>query len=373
MLATPYPTEHPIWRRLAASLIMMLLLASAAAPVVARSINADNNYTVTNLVSDDTSVIPAARQDPNLVNGWGITASGSSPWWVSNNGTGTSTLYNGNGQPFPLASPLVVAVDRAPTGTVFNTAGAGFEVSNGTTSGTSRFLFVTEDGQILGWAPTVDTSQAFVGFTADDGAIYKGLAIGADGNGFHLFAADFHNAKIDVISPTFQKEDQNGRFIDPGIPAGFAPFGIQNLNGTIFVSYAMQDADAEDEVAGDGLGFVSAFGTDGAFLGRVASHGELNAPWGLAWAPGDFGKFSGDLLVGNFGDGRIDAYALTDDGWEARGPLKGPDHRPITIDGLWGIGFGNGANSGATNILYFAAGPDDETHGLFGKVAVTPS
>ena len=153
------------------------------------------------------------------------------------------------------------------------------------------------------------------------------------------------------------------------IPAGYAPFGIQNIGDTIFVTYAKQDADAEDEIAGDGFGFVDAYGLDGSFLGRVASGDALNAPWGLAQAPADFGEFSGQLLVGNFGDGRINAFRWGS--WEPIGHLKLDDHRPLTIDGLWAIAFGgNNANSGPANTLFFTAGPDDETHGAFGTITV---
>jgi uncharacterized protein (TIGR03118 family) len=364
MLAASHPIQRPSWR-IAAAVAAVGLLLVAASPVAARNINAQNHYTVTNLVSD----VPgwAAVTDPNLVNGWGITASPTgSPWWVADNGTDSSTLYTGAGG----VIPLVVSVPGGPTGTVFNTAGAAdFNVSNGTTSAKALFIFATEGGQVLGWSPSVNAGAAIEGYTADDGAIYKGLAIGSDTNGAHLYAADFHNNKIDVIAPDFTLEDSNGRFVDPGLPAGFAPFGIQNLGGTIFVTYAMQDADAEDEIAGPGLGVVDAFGTDGSFLGRVATGGDLNAPWGLAWAPAGFGRFSGDLLVGNFGDGRINAYAATPDGWEARGHLKDTSSHPISIDGLWGIGFGNGGAAGPLNVLYFAAGPEDEAHGLFGSIA----
>ena len=363
MPAASLVTERPSWR-IAAVLAAISLLLVATSPAAARNINAQNRYAVDRLVSD----VPgeAATTDPHLVNGWGITAGPATPWWVSDNGTNLSTLYTGAGAPLAL----VVGVPGAPTGTTFNFAGAGFTVSNGTTTAPARFLFATEGGQVLGWALTF--ASAVPGFTSTDGAIYKGLTIGQNSDGWFLFAADFHNGKVDVLDDTFALQSWAGAFTDPNLPAGFAPFGIQNLGGTIFVSYAKQDAAAEDEVAGPGLGFVDAYATDGTFLGRVASGGTLNAPWGLAWAPSDFGKFSGDLLVGNFGDGRINAFATTEDGWEARGPLKGTDHRPIAIDGLWGIGFGNGAASGPTNVLYFAAGPEDESHGLFGSIDWKP-
>jgi len=351
-------------RALAASAALGLLIA-AAAPAAARNINAENLYSVHNLISDGS--VPGTVTDTHLVNGWGITAGPTTPWWVANNGTDSSTLYNGDG----TIRPLVVSVHNAPTGTVFNGSG-DFVVHDGAASGPARFIFATEEGTILGWNPNVPaagSTQATLGVSrANVGAIYKGLAIGSTGGANYLYANDFHNARVDVFNGSFVLQSWAGAFVDPGIPAGYGPFGIQNLGGVIYVTYAKQDADAEDEIAGEGLGFVSAFGTDGSFMGRVASRGELNAPWGLAWAPPTFGKLSGDLLVGNFGDGRIHAFAAGEDGWEARGLLKGTDHRPISIDGLWGIGFGNGFASGPTSTLYFAAGPDEESHGLFGSI-----
>jgi len=198
------------------------------------------------------------------------------------------------------------------------------------------------------------------------GSVYKGLAIGStDGNNF-LYANDFVNGRIDVFDKNFQPVDMP--FIDPGLPAGYGPFGIQNIAGHLFVTYAKQSG-GDDEVAGQGLGFVDEFATDGTFEARVATRGQLNAPWGLAMAPANFGRFSGDLLVGNFGDGTINAYAPQTDGtFELRGQLRTADHKPVTIDGLWGLGFGNGAGSGATNALYFTAGPNEESQGLFGRI-----
>jgi len=363
MVAVSLPAEHPTHWRMAVIVAAALLLA-AAAPVAAVNPNGQNTYTVQVLQSNNT--------DADLVNGWGITAGppgpNATPWWVSDNGTDKTTLYRGDG----TKVPLTFGVAGGPTGTVFNIGLRGFTVTGPGGTGTSRFIFATEGGQVLGWASPAATPDAVPGFTATDGAIYKGLAIADDANGLHLFVADFHNAKIDVLDDTFTPVTLAGSFVDPGIPAGFAPFGIQNLNGHIFVAYAKQDADAEDEIAGGGQGFVSMFGTDGAFQGRVFSRGMLNAPWGLAWAPANFGKFGGDLLVGNFGDGRINAFAPTPGGWVAVGPAKGADHRPITIDGLWGIGFGNGGASGPTDVLYFAAGPADETEGLFGSISPPP-
>jgi uncharacterized protein (TIGR03118 family) len=356
---------HP--RRLV-PLAILSVAVLAVAPVSAANINAANSFTMTPLVSD--TGVGGSTVDPNLVNAWGITASSTSPWWVNAADTDTAVVYRGDG----TIVPLDVSVPGGPTGIVFNGT-TGFVVSAGGVSGPARFIMATESGEIRGWNPAVPTGPTppsmvtELGSASDDGASYKGLAIGTVGADTFLYAADFHNAKVEVYDSTFAEQDWDGAFVDPGIPHGFAPFGIQNLNGMIFVTYAKQDAGAEEEIAGEGLGYVSAFGTDGSFLGRVASRGDLNAPWGLAWAPASgFGRFSGDLLVGNFGDGRINAYAWTPSGWEARGHLKAANHQPLVVDGLWGIGFGNGAGSGPTTTLYFAAGPDDEEHGLYGSI-----
>ncbi len=348
--------------------IGLLLMGAVPAAADSHGKRAANAYTVTNLVSD--GVVPALHTDENLVNGWGITAGPTTPWWVANNGTDTSTLYDGTG----AARPLVVSVPGAPTGTVFNGT-ADFVVSAGGGSGPARFLFATEGGMVEGWNPGVPppptSTQAQVGADRSNvGAIYKGLAIGQVGTANYLYATDFHNGRIDVFDGMFALQSWPGAFRDRHLPHGYAPFGIQNLGGRLFVTYAKQDAAAEDEIAGRGRGFVDVFGTDGRFQGRVASRGDLNAPWGLAWAPAGFGRFSGDLLVGNFGDGRIHAYRwdAREHEWDEAGTLRGTNHRPISIDGLWGIGFGNGSASGPTTTLYFAAGPDDEAHGLFGSI-----
>ena len=315
-----------------------------------------NSYTVTPLVSDVPGAAPVV--DPSLVNAWGLTASSTSPWWVADNETSVSTLYNGAGAKQALT--VIVGTDSGPTGTVFNTLGSGFNVTNGTQTGSSRFIFDGEDGVLRGWSPTVDGTHALVGGMGDPGAIFKGLAI-ADGN---HYAADFHNNEVTVYDSSWNIVD---RFTDAGLPDGYAPFGIQAIGGNIFVTFAKQDADAEDEVAGQGRGFVDEFDTSGNLIARIAQHGQLNAPWGLALAPADFGRFSGDLLVGNFGDGQINAYELGGNGkWAHRGELR-QNGRSISIDGLWALEFGNGV-IGTPKTLLFTAGPNDEQHGLFGDI-----
>jgi uncharacterized protein (TIGR03118 family) len=202
------------------------------------------------------------------------------------------------------------------------------------------------------------------------GAIYKGVAIGSTTSGDFLYAANFHAGTIDVFDKDFHATTLAGPFSDPNIPAGFAPFNIENLEGQLYVTYAKQDADKEDDVAGQGLGFVDVFDTNGHFLQRVATRGQLNAPWGLAFAPADFGRFSNDLLVGNFGNGRINAYRRQGGHFHFVGQLRGLDGKRIMIDGLWALRFGSGgANNGPTNALFFTAGPDDEQHGLFGRIS----
>jgi uncharacterized protein (TIGR03118 family) len=335
------------------------LAVIAVFAAVARATSA-NAYVVHNLVSDQPGV--AAHTDPNLVNAWGLTSLPGSPWWVADNGTDVSTLYQADGTP----RSLVVHVQSAPTGAAANT-GSSFVVTEGANSGPALFLFATEEGKILGWNPTVDATHAVIAADRSSaGAIYKGLAI----LGNTLYAADFHNARIDVFNGSFGLVNDEGAFVDPKLPSGYAPFGIAEIGGKIFVSYAKQDAAGEDEVAGQGLGFVDAFTPSGVFLQRIANHGQLNAPWGMAMAPAGFGAFGGDLLVGNFGDGEINAYQPQATGtYERVGALKDVDGKPILIDGLWALAFGKGtANNGPTDTLFFTAGPDDETHGLFGTI-----
>jgi uncharacterized protein (TIGR03118 family) len=202
------------------------------------------------------------------------------------------------------------------------------------------------------------------------GAIYKGLALATTAAGDRFYATDFHNGRVDVFDATFNLVTSAGAFVDADLPSGYAPFGIQTIGSRIFVTYAKQDADAADEIHGQGRGFVDVFDTSGSLLARVAQHGQLDAPWGLALAPANFGGFSGDLLVGNFGDGQINAYAETAPGkFEHRGELRGSDGKSISIDGLWALQFGHGsANNGPTNTLFFTAGPNDESDGLFGSI-----
>jgi uncharacterized protein (TIGR03118 family) len=342
----------------AALLAVFSMVAAFAAGAKATS---DNSYVVRNLVSDQNGV--AERTDPNLVNAWGLTSLPTSPWWVADNGTDVSTIYRADGS---TARPPV-NVASAPTGAAANT-GPGFVVSEGANSGPAVFLFATEEGKILGWNPNVDASNAVVGANRSNvDAIYKGLVL----SGNTLYATDFHNARVDVFNSSFGLVNDPGAFVDPKIPNGFAPFGIAAIDGKIFVSYAKQDADREDDVAGQGLGYVDAYSSTGTLLQRIVNRGQLNSPWGMAMAPAGFGAFGGDLLVGNFGDGEINAYQPQATGtFERVGALKSSSTgKEILIDGLWALAFGKGtANNGPTDTLFFTAGPDDENHGLFGTI-----
>ncbi len=334
-------------------------------------------YVQTNLVSDIPGL--ALTTDPNLQNAWGISHGPSSPFWISDNRTGVSTVYNGSGQPFPLATPLVVTIPpasggtppSAPTGQVFN-GGSSFEL---VPSRPASFIFASEDGTISGWNFNVSPTQVIRKVdNSAAGAIYKGLAIGNNGSGDFLYAANFHAGSIDVFDANFSPATLGGSFLDPNLPSGFAPFNIQNIGGDLYVTYAVPDASGEDDVPAPGNGFVDVFDQNGNFERRLISKGALNSPWGLALAPDSFGDFGGDLLVGNFGDGLINAFDPTTG--QFLGTLRDDQGDPIVNQGLWGLIFGNDGNGGDTDKLYFTAGiPGDgavEDHGLFGVIAVVP-
>jgi len=340
--------------------VVLAVVISALLFITAAGAASDNSYVVHPLVSDNG--VPGTVTDTNLVNAWGLTASSMSPWWVADNGTGVSTLYTGTG----AVLSLVVDVGDAPTGTVFNNT-TGFPLPAGT--GNARFLFDSEGGVISGWNGGL-ASQTKI--TSTEGAVYKGLAIAQTTAGPRLYAADFHNRRVDVFDGAWQPVQQSFfSFRDPTIPRSFAPFGIQAIGSRIYVAYAKTKPGSNDEQAGPGLGFVDAFDAATGLLAAKVIDGQLNAPWGLAIAPDNFGRFSGDLLVGNFGDGRINAFKPILGGllYLPHGQLRTPTGDPVEIDGLWALEFGNGAAAGPTNSLYFTAGPGEESHGLFGFVA----
>jgi len=353
--------------------------ASASTTV---TINPPSGFAKTTLVTDAVGTT-AVSTDPNLVNPWGIAFGPTSPAWVANNHTASSTVYDGNGKLQPHAAPLVVhfplsagGVDFDPTGIVFN-GSADFIVTTGGKTGPARFIFDGEGGMIGGWSPSVDPGNAIVMYADTGGAIYKGLAIGSNGTTSLLYAADFHNNKIDVFNSSFQKQTPTATsfaFTDPTLPAGYAPFGIQAIaNGTggatqVYVAYAKQSPpDNADEVGGAGLGLINVFDANGALVKHlVVEGGKLNAPWGMALAPASVGTLSNALLVGNFGDGKINGYDPASGAYI--GSVVDSAGQPFSVPGLWGIAFGNGVDNQPTNTLFYAAGTNDEVNGELGRV-----
>jgi len=333
------------------------------------------HYDRTDLVSNIGTAPVVA--DPNVRNAWGLVHGATTPWWISNNATGTSTLVNASTTPVTLPS-LVVTVPAAPgnagsgtpTGMVFNGSTTDFLLAPGRQA---LFIWVTEDGTVSGWNPAVDATNAIILADnsqkprPDHGAVYKGATIGDIDGRHYLFAANFRSGRIDVFDSTFTQVRLPGdAFEDDRIPRGFAPFNIQGIGTNLYVTYAKQDDTQHDEVAGAGLGFVDVFSTRGRLLARLQHGRFLNAPWGVTLAPAYFGGFSHAVLIGNFGDGTIAGF--NDVTGEFIGNVLNPDGSKLAIDGLWGLAFGNGGSSGPGNALFFTAGPDDEGNGVFGML-----
>lgn len=375
-------------------------------PMLFPALGSAQHYNQKNLVSDlvqpknadGSSVI----LDPNLKNPWGITRSSGGPWWVSNNNSGTSTLYDGSGNPINIfADPAGSVFDNfvivpppgfapgttsAPTGIVFNGSPTDFLLDKGTPAGkAAAFIFATEDGTISGWNPAVNIPSGGkppsinVVLEVDNsdngspnGAVYKG-ATTADINGQRfLYVTNFRAARVEVYDTNFHRVHfDEDAFDDDWIPRGFAPFNIQNIGGSLFVTYAKQDAARHDDVAGDGLGFVDIYSPTGRLEGRLEHGPWMNAPWGVVWTPRDFGEFSNTILVGNFGSGWIAAF----NGFTHRfiGFMQNPDNSLVFIDGLWSLTFGNGGSAGPSTTLYFAAGINGEQDGLFGTLTPVAS
>jgi uncharacterized protein (TIGR03118 family) len=351
------------------SMVVLGVLAVAlVAALYAAAGPPGGQYKVTNLVSD----IPGKAQmtDPELLNAWGLARSDTSPWWVADNGpdpsSSKSTVYNAGGTKI-----LSVNVLGGPTGAVFAGAAGNFEIGTATDPtalAPAKFIFATEAGDLRAWqAGSTALVAPTTGIAA--GAVFKGLAIAKPTSGSPmLYATDFHNAQVDVFNGAWQNVTPSGAFVDPKLPHGYAPFGIQTIGSNVFVTYGKQDADAHDELDGQGLGFVDEYDLQGNLVARVAQRGQLNAPWGLAMAPASFGRFGGDLLVGNFGDGQINAYAQGTNHWHHVGTLRSTSGGKLVIDRLWALEFGNGGLNGDPNTLFFTAGPNDESDGLFGTI-----
>lgn len=362
------------------SLIAVSALVACVAMLPPSAQAGGNSYTQTNLVSDNW--VPSAHPDDLLMNPWGIAFFPNGPFWIADNNSGWSTLYDGAGDKvplnvsIPLASTTLTSPPASPTGIVWNGDPSAFVDTVNAIPGPSLFLFATEDGTIDAWtignpASPNTSADRMVDNTNNDAAtspVYKGLAMGVNSTGIFLFATDFRTGKIDVFDSSFNPVTPSGgefSFTDSEIPAKFAPFGIANINGQLWVSYAKQDSAKHDPVAGAGKGFVDIFDTDGHLVRRFAAGAPLNAPWGMVRAPFHFGAFSNDILIGNFGNGKINAFdpetgAFLDS-------LRNPSGAVIVNDGLWALVFGGGLGS-SPQVLYFTAGLDSEMHGLFGTL-----
>lgn len=352
---------HPV----STAIVLAVTISLLAAPAFAQ------HYTRTDLTADVSATSPTAPNlDANLVNAWGLSRSSGSPWWISDNGTGLSTLYNGGGVPQSLVVtiplPAGASGNAAPTGTAFNFTSA-FQVGAGAKA---IFLFVTEDGTISGWNPTVDATHAVIEVPKNGQkptAIYKGVAIAMTSRGPRLYATDFVSGRVQVYDGTFQRvHTEEWAFRDPRLPRDFVPFNIQNIGGNLLVTFASRQKGSHDEDHGPGLGAAAIFDTDGRLLMRFERGNWFNAPWGVVEAPADFGAFAHRILIGNFGDGTIQAFnAVTG---KHEGALLDNTGKMLTIDGLWALSFGNDAAAGAALKLYFTAGPNDEGDGLLGNI-----
>jgi len=365
---------------------LVLVLAVSALGFTVQDVAGQNanRYKTRKFVSNGFT--SAVTIDEDLVNPWGIASSPNGPWWVANNGTGVATIYDrtGDKQSLVVALPSDGSPDNVahPTGVVFNSTD-DFPVTDGNTTAPAQFIFVTLEGTIVGWNPNVpasdpstpsDTAQLAVNNT-NDGSSYTGVAIGKvqSGNSFQnrVYAANFGLGTIDMFDDHFDQLDSSGMFQDNHIPSTFAPFNITNIDGKLFVAFAKK-ADDGDEQAGAHLGFVDVFNTDGTLEQRLIRRGRLNAPWAMVVAPNNFGRFSNALLVGNFGNGRINAFNVNTG--HLIGTLRKSNGDALVLDRLWGMAFGNGDDAGARNSLFFASGPNDETDGLFGRIrAVNPN
>ena len=347
----------PKFRLSSSALAALLAVVAISGTAVAQ------RYSQTNLVSDIPGM--AAVTDPHLKNPWGISFSPGSPFWVSDNGTGVSTLYQPNGAQVPLVvtipPPEGSDAPSTPTGTVFNGTD-DFVVSGNGSSGPAIFIFVTEDGTISGWNPNVDPTHAVrVVDNSRLSAVYKGLTSAKTSRGSFLYATNFRDGVVEMYNSRFQLVKT---FTDTGVPPGYAPFNIRNINGSLYVTFALQKENKKDDLAGPHHGFVDVFDTSGNKLRRLISGGVLNSPWGLALAPANFGRFSNDLLVGNFGDGRISAFNPMTGAF--LGQLLNRNGAVLSIDGLWMITFGNSTTP--SNALFFSAGINGEADGLFGRL-----
>jgi uncharacterized protein (TIGR03118 family) len=363
---------------MSSSFVRRLTFAASLVALLCPGFAGAQQYHRTNLTVDKSTTASAPNVDPNLVNSWGIARGNGSPWWISDNGTGLSTLYNASGAPFVPpggTQPVVVKIPTpdgtgtsAPTGTVFN-ATSGFPMSKAANAPKAFFLFVTEDGTIAGWNPTVNPDAVILKNRAGH-AIYKGCAIASLQSGPRFYATNFQSGRVETFNSNFVRvePDSETAFRIPGLSSDYAPFNIQNVGGNLVVTFAHRAPGSKDEDHGAGLGFAAVFNPTGRLLATIQHGGWFNAPWGIALAPGDFGKFSHRLLIGNFGDGTIHAYNLFT-GKHEGAMLDDTTGQTLVIEGLWGLSFGGDTtNNGLATTLYFTAGPNDENDGLFGNL-----
>jgi len=357
--------------------------APASQPPAATPAPTDAGYSFKSLVADHAGT-SATTTDPNLVNPWGIVIAPNKPVWTANNGTQTSTLYDGNGKMIALVVVKLPSSQTngnfSPTGIVFNGTNNEFVVSAGGKSGAASFIYSGEAGMIAGWSTGVDPNNAIVAYTDNGGAAYTGLALANNGTADFLYATDFRNNKIDVFDVTFAKQPAAGfPFTDPQVPAGYAPFGIQAIqNGSggtwqLYVTYAQQaESGSSANNVGAGLGLIDIYDAAGKLVKRLVSTGaQLNAPWGVALAPKDFGSLSNMLLVGNLGDGKINAFDPSSGAFVAA--VAEGTGAAFSVPGLWGIAFGNDAENQPHNTLFYAAGTNDYMNGEYGRIDVNAS
>ena len=327
---------------------------------------------VQNLVTDDQSVNPAPITDPDLRNAWGVSYLPTGPFWVSDNASGLSTIYRV--VPATKVTTKIMIGTPPVSGVTIPGAGTGNPTGQAANIGSQFnhdvFLFVSEDGTISGWRPALGTTAERL-VTPNDANVYKGVTLANIGTNTYLYAANFRAGTIDVLKGDPSAPSLIGNFTDPNLPSGFAPFNVENIGNEIYVTYAKQKLpDKEDDDAGPGNGFVDKFSPQGELLARIATGGVLNSPWGMVIAPSSFGALAGDLLVGNFGDGKINVFDLKTG--KFIGTLTKGDGSDVEIEGLWALIAGNGMNAGSDQDIFFTAGPGDETHGLFGVLSAVP-
>jgi uncharacterized protein (TIGR03118 family) len=348
--------------------IVAALAAGGIAIVAAFALGSGpaNWYDVHALVADRPQLAP--RVDAQLVNAWGLVATPTGPWWTANEASSTSTLFSAAGR----KQLLTVHVAGGPTG-IASYAGKGFLVSGGGRSDPARFIYACEDGKLRAWTPTVpadwSTQAEIVVDESSDAAVFRGVTV----DGARVYATDFHDARVDVFDARWHRVSHPGAFVDRAIPEWYAPFGIQAIGGDVFVTYVYRaPVNGNDAPTG---GYVDEFDRNGKLIARVGHAGVLNAPWGMALAPRSFGRFGGDLLIGNFGDGRINAFRRSSSGWSYDGTLQDGRGKPLVVNGLWGLAFGNGGMAGPADTLFFTSGPhawygetELRVHGLLGSI-----